>query len=228
MAKVPLRPALLLVVALVVPASASAACVTDADCDNGDTCSVPDTCVSGSCVLGGGGDVAPADLVCDAELYTDLGFVLRKLSIRKRTSPIADNSSAKGVGFLVVSDGSPMAAFTDPDGITIRVQDGLWDSPTSPSDGVDASYAWPADSCEQAENRIICTSPTRISFARFKRSRIAPNEWAVTFKMKRLGDLQGPFFRPVRVVFTYRGDRHRSVELNLCELVGAGLRCRAV
>jgi hypothetical protein len=54
MAKVPLRPVLLLVVALVVPASAFAACVTDADCDNGDTCSLPDTCVSGSCVLNGG------------------------------------------------------------------------------------------------------------------------------------------------------------------------------
>jgi len=25
-----------------------AACTTDAECDNGDTCSVPDTCMSGS------------------------------------------------------------------------------------------------------------------------------------------------------------------------------------
>src|SRR5690242_527830 len=40
------------------------ACSTDADCDNGDVCSVPDTCVAGICLLGGGGDVN-GDLVCD-------------------------------------------------------------------------------------------------------------------------------------------------------------------
>src|SRR4029077_17514755 len=52
-------------------ASIALACVTDAECDNADPCSAPDTCNAGSCVLGGGGD-ANDDLVCDAEF--DPGF----------------------------------------------------------------------------------------------------------------------------------------------------------
>jgi hypothetical protein len=53
-------------------------CTIDADCDNSDTCSVPDLCVSGSCVLGGGGD-SDGDLICDAEFNPDADLAVSKV-----------------------------------------------------------------------------------------------------------------------------------------------------
>ena len=58
-----------------------AACTTDAECDNGDTCSVPDTCMSGSCVLGGSGD-ANADLICDDEYVSGIDLQVTKIIVR--------------------------------------------------------------------------------------------------------------------------------------------------
>src|SRR5262249_43016176 len=40
-------------------------CTQNSDCSNGDSCSIPDTCVMGVCVLGGGGDT-DLDGVCNA------------------------------------------------------------------------------------------------------------------------------------------------------------------
>jgi len=69
-------------------------CTTDAECDNGDTCSVPDQCQGGSCVLGGGGD-PDNDLICDDEFDPSLNIKLTKLIIRTFPPPAGPSSAAR-------------------------------------------------------------------------------------------------------------------------------------
>jgi hypothetical protein len=213
----------------IIATSAALACTSDAECDDGDTCSVADVCVAGTCVSGGGGDtdVPPGtrDFVCDAELDTNLDVVVNKLVLRKRTSPAGDNSSARGKGTILTPSSSASGAFTADAGLAIRVKDALSEI-EPPNDGIDVSFAFAAGSCTTSGPKITCTSANGKSFARFKQSPFAPNQWGFFFKLKGLGNLTGPFFGPVRVVVTRGGDRHRSVLITDCALTVPGLKCR--
>ena len=53
-------------VGLLLWAPPAIACVSDAECDDGVTCTLPDTCQAGVCVPGGGGD-ADGDGTCDLD-----------------------------------------------------------------------------------------------------------------------------------------------------------------
>jgi hypothetical protein len=213
----------------IIATGAALACTSDADCDNGDTCSIADTCVSGSCVAGGGGDtdVPPGtrDFVCDGELDPNLDVVVNKLVIRKRTSPAGDNSSARGKGSILTPSSSAAGAFTADEGVAIRVKDALSDIAPD-NDGIDVTFTFAAEDCTTNLPKITCISANRKSFARFKQNPFAPNQWGFFFKLKGLGNLTGPFFGPVRVVFTRGGDRHRSVLITDCALTVPGLKCR--
>lgn len=210
-------------------AGAGAACTTDADCDNGDTCSVADVCSSGTCVVGGGGDTdAPPgtrDFVCDDEVDPDLQFVANKLVLRKRTAPTSDNSSVRGKGSVLVTPSSPMGAFTDDGGFSVRIKDTL-SQIAPPGDGIDVRFTWDASGCNTDGPTITCVSPNGKSFIRFKQNPFAPNQWNVKFKMKGLNNLTGPFFGPVRVVFSRGADRHQGVLITDCKLTTPGLKCR--
>ena len=90
--KAPLYVLLLFVSSLAfVHATPVQACTTDAECDNGDTCSLPDVCNQGSCELGGGGD-ANSDLICDGEYVSGIDLHVTKLVIR--TFPSGGPSTA--------------------------------------------------------------------------------------------------------------------------------------
>ncbi|HJQ83594.1 MAG TPA: hypothetical protein VKA21_05940 [Candidatus Binatia bacterium] len=202
---------------------AAAVCTTDAECDNGDTCSTADQCLVAVCVLGGGGD-ANDDLVCDDELDGGTTFNLTRLVLRRRNSLRSDNSAAKGGGDLFIS-GSPAGAFTGTDGISIRLKDALSSVPPT-TDGIDVSVSWAPEECTVKSTGVVsCKSLATKNFAKFKPNPIAPSQFKFTFKLKALGDLQGPFFGPVRMVLS-RGDRRSSDVIEDCQLILAGLRCR--
>src|SRR5881409_2516177 len=106
-------------------------CTTDAECDNGDTCSVPDQCQGDGCVLGGGGDT-DNNLVCDDEF--DPAATLRLTRVIIRAFPSAGRSVIRVDGDLI--DLTP--PLSGDDGIAIRVKDHLSSVPPD-GDGIDST-----------------------------------------------------------------------------------------
>jgi hypothetical protein len=221
------RPALLvLLTALaVLPATRVWACTVDADCDNGDVCSVADVCSSGTCVLGGGGD-SDANLVCDGEFAPGATINVTRSTLRKRTSSFSDNSSVRGAGDFVL-DGSAMGAFTADDGFSLRVKDVLSEV-SPPGDGIDATVTWAPGDCttHPVKLTVSCKSPDKQSFLKFKPSVLVATQWTLSFKIKRLGNLTGPFFGPVRLVLTHDTSVHRLDQIDDCRFTKSGLKCR--
>jgi hypothetical protein len=205
---------------LTVPA-AGHACVTDEECDNGDVCSVPDTCVSGTCQLGGGGD-ANDDLVCDAELDPNTTINVTRLALRRNNLVGSDASSCKGGGDLSTSG----SAFTGVDGVSLRVKDTLFDAPPV-GDGVDATVTFlPGECVVKSSGATSCRTGDRRSFAKFKPNKIVPGQYKFAYKLKGLGNLTGPFFGPVRVVLTHSGNKRIPDRIVDCKLSSSGLHCR--
>ena len=201
---------------------ATASCTVDADCDNGDTCSVPDQCVLGTCVLGGGGDLN-GDLVCDAEL-DEITIRLTKLILRRKTFPTVDNSSVKGRCDMWTS-GSPGGAFTGDQGVAIRVKDALSETPP-PGDGIDSSVGFLPSECETTSGgQVRCKRADGHATLKVSPRSLASNQYKVSFKAKGIADLAGPFFGPVRVVIS-RGQRHSSDLIQDCKLSDSGMKCR--
>jgi hypothetical protein len=219
-----IRSAAIVLALALVPTACALACMQDADCDNGDSCSQPDTCVSGSCVLGGGGD-ADDDLICDAERDPYMSFNVTRTVIKKKTLAI-DNSAAKGSGDFFIPPGSPAGAFTGAGGFSIRVKDQLSDAPPA-GDGIDATVSWPPETCVTKSNGVVtCRTPDKRSFIRFKPNPIGEGQYRFKYKLKGLGDLAGPFFGPVRIVLTRGGNRRAGDTVVDCKLILAGLTCR--
>jgi len=196
-------------------------CTDDAECDNGDTCSEPDRCVSGSCVLGGGGD-ANGDLVCDDELDSALDLRLTKLIVRLR----ALNVGAVKGGADVDWSGSPLGALLDDTGLSLRVKDAL-SNVDPPGDGIDTTIAWGGTDCASSASTgvIKCESADHKASARLKPTPLSPNQYRLRFKIAVIPGLTGPFFGPLHVVVSH-GDRHRSDEITDCKFGKAGIKCR--
>jgi hypothetical protein len=214
----------LLVGGLAAAGIVSATCTTDADCDNADTCSVPDQCLAAVCVLGGGGD-ANHDLVCDGEVDPNVNFNVTKIIIRRKDSSRSDNSAIKGSGDLFVT-GSAGGAFTGADGVGLRIRDDLAGVPPS-GDGVDFSVSWaPADCHTKGIGVLQCRTPDGHANAKFKPNPVAPGQYKFNFKLKALGDVTGPFFGPVRVVLSRGPALHAADMIQDCQLILPGIRCR--
>lgn len=200
-----------------------AACMADAECDNGDTCALPDLCLAGSCVLGGGGDL-DGDLVCDAEEDPSFSFELTKVVVRRRTAARRDNSSIKGTADLLYP--AALGPFIGAAGLAIRVKDALSVIPPA-GDGVDVTFTWGAGECSTAPSgRIRCRSGDGLSSAEFKPSPTAPDLIAFSFKIKGGTDLAGPFFGPIRVVLTRATALHQGAPIGDCRLTRSGIQCR--
>lgn len=209
-------------VALGTPRVATASCTVDADCDNGDTCSVPDVCQMNTCILGGGGDTN-GDFVCDAEL-DEITIRVTKLVLRRKTFPDVDNSSVKGRCDMWTS-GSPGGAFTGDNGVAIRIKDELSVTPP-PGDGVDSTVSFLPSECETTSGgQVRCKGGTGQATLKVSPRSLASNQYKVSFKLKGVFNLAGPFFGPVRVVIS-RGNRHSSDMIQDCKLTDSGMKCR--
>jgi len=201
------------------------ACTTDAECDNQDTCSLPDQCVLGSCILGGGGDLND-DLICDAEF--DPTIDLRLTRIVARTSDKADGDTIRGAGDFI-DLGSPGGAFTAADGIMLRAKDALsFPGVGTADDGFDVTVDFPPGACAtKPSGSVVCVGaagPLSRSRARFKPNRFAPNQKRFSFIIRGL-NLKLPFFGPVRVILTHGTTRHRLGSVSDCRIAARGIRC---
>lgn len=221
------RPVTLILFGLLTaaPTALGHACSVDADCDNDDVCSVPDTCTAGTCTLGGGGDT-DANLICDAEYDAGASMTLIRATLRKKTSPFGDNSSVRGAGDFILDD-SAGGAFTAADGFSLRVKDVLSDAAPA-GDGIDATMTWAAGGCTSNPARlaISCKSANGKSYLKLKQSLLTPSQVTFSFRMKGLGNLTGPFFGPVRAVLTHNTTVHRLDQIEDCRLTKTGLKCR--
>jgi hypothetical protein len=200
-------------------ATRASGCTVDADCDNGDTCSVPDACVGGSCVLGGGGD-ANADFICDDEFTPDADLDVNKIVAKKA----AGIGRVRGTGSFI-DLGSVGGAFTGDAGVSIRVKDTLSEVPP-PGDGIDYSFTFAPEMCQAtARPGVSCTDPATKSQAKFAHNPRAPSQLTFSFRIRQV-PLTRPFFGPVQVILTHNGQVHRRDVLTDCKLYSWGIKCR--
>jgi hypothetical protein len=209
--------------AFVLPA-AVAACTTDADCDNGDYCTVADVCdQSNMCVLGGGGD-KDANLICDDEFDPMSTMRVTKLVVKSHLAAGPTKSVVHGTGDFI--DNLQSGPFSKDDGIAIRAKDQL--SSTPDPDGVDVTVAFGAQDCAGTSDSFRCSLLTGAhlgSRATFKRNLLAPEQIKFSFVLREFPPTQ-PYFGPLRVVLTYGNQVHRPGVIIDCKLTPTGVRCR--
>jgi hypothetical protein len=210
-----LVPTWLLVVAALVAAPAAWACTSDPECDDGVACSIPDACVAGECVAGGGGD-SDADGLCDADDDSDLPLSATKITMRRDTTrPGLDNSSVKANGFFITAP--PSDVFDPLAGFTVRAREAL---------GTDVSRTYLPIDCVQTPSRVKCKSVDKTLRAVFKPVPLTPQVFQFKLKMKNFG-LEGPFLEPVTLSITQTGSVvDRSGTVSDCVLTKVGIKCR--
>jgi hypothetical protein len=174
-------------------------------CDDGVTCSTPDTCQSGVCVGDPDGDT---DTVCDGDdncpaaanpgqedldgdnvgdVCDGADGALNPTWIQLRLNSIApnDNSALKARGdFLTI----PPDAFNASAPITLTLGDGSA-VPNS------RTTTWPPAQCTSTARRIKCTTPDRQRRAVFITSPSGPGIWKFKARFRKqnlLGVLEGP------------------------------------
>ena len=201
-------------VALARPAPV-AACTTDAECDNGDYCTIADVCdQSGTCVLGGDDEFDPAS-----------NIRLTKLIIRTFPSAGPASASMHGTGNFI--DITPPGPFSSNDGIAVRVKDLLSGIPP-PGDGADVTVVFGMSDCAVASYNTTCrllSGQNQGSQAKFKRDPLALEQIKFSFRLRGL-DITKPFFGPVRVVLTDDTVIHRPGKITDCRLFPTGIKCR--
>jgi hypothetical protein len=240
----PLAQVLIAVVtcAALVTARAAWACTTDAECDDGDSCSVADTCVSGACVSGGGGDT-DGDGVCELDDTcpgvanptqidldgdglgnacddTDAPLNVIVFKVQGRRNPTNPNGRMFAKGDFIVLPPYDQLSLTG--GLLLRVKDQL---------GLDASFTWAPGDCQTTgAGAIKCKDATRKRKAIIKPLEADPRIYRYAFRLKRL-DVSGPFLEPVVVTITTGPatlvlGTDRVGDITDCATTNRGLACR--
>ncbi len=182
-------------------------------CDDGVTCSIPDSCQSGAGQGGGGGDTN-MNGVCDAD---DIGpLSITQIKLKGQKFPGANNGSISGKGSFPATPptGDPFDASA---GITVRVEDAL---------NADQQYTFsPAECLTKGtvlpQLKIKCKSTDRNSKADFKGQKKLPGAFAWKIKLKRLG-MSAPFMAPVTVTVVNGAGVTRAGSSAACSASGSG------
>jgi hypothetical protein len=211
-----LRIALAAVLAgLLCAAAPAAACVTDAECDDGDVCTGVETCVAGACEPGTPLPDLDDDGECDASDASDAVLTITKVRLRRNSASQGDKSSIKANGFFVTAP--PADTFDPRSGFSVRVVDGI---------GLDVTRAFAAADCQAAGLKTKCKSPDRSLQAVWRPLSGTPEVLQFSLVLKKQG-LAGPFDGPIELTITEAGtsiDRHGVV--TDCVLKITGLACR--
>lgn len=204
-----------LLAGVLLAAVPAAACITDAECDDGDVCTGVETCVTGACQPGTPLPDLDQDGDCDVSDPADAILTITKIRLRRNSASQGDKSSIKSNGFFVTAP--PADAFDPSAGFTVRIVDGI---------GLDLTRSFAAVDCRAAGTKTKCKTPDRSLQAIWKPLLDTPEVMQFTLVLKRLG-LAGPFNGPIQLTITQAGtsiDRHGVV--TDCILKITGLACR--
>jgi hypothetical protein len=222
-----------ILLSVAAPTSA-AACVGDAECDDGVTCTLPDTCQLGVCVPGGGGD-ADGDMLCDADDNcpdfanagqsdldgddegdacddddVDLNVVIARM--RRSVNASKPNGAILSKGdFLRLPPEGPITASG---GFVVRVKDQV---------GLDMAFAFTQGECLANDKaRIKCKNADNTRQLILQPvSGTNQQDYRYSAKFSKL-PLTGPFFMPVRITIT---NAPATLEEGI-DRVGSILDCR--
>lgn len=203
-----------LLAAVLLAAGPAAACVTDAECDDGDACTGTETCDAGVCQPGTPLPDLDEDGDCDLTDPADAVLSITKIRLRRNSASQGDKSSIKATGFFVTEP--PSDTFDPRNGFSVRVVDGV---------GLDISRSFAAADCQAAGLKTKCKTPDRALQAVWK-PLATPEVIRFSLVLRKLG-LPGPFNGPVELTVTEAGtsiDRHGIVAD--CVLKITGLACR--
>ncbi len=178
-------------------------------CDDGVTCSIPDSCQAGVC--DGDPDVN-MNGTCDAD---DVG----PLSLLRVT--VKGQAGGGGNGKIVLKGTFPYAPPTDvvdPDAaVTLRVEDG---------GSADQQVVFGPGTCSAKGTKVTCRSLDRKSKALFKPDRRVANTMQYKAKLGGLA-FNGPFTGPVTLTLTYGSGTDRAGAIATCVARGTNdLTCK--
>lgn len=220
---------------------------TPCDVPGSVTCTFIDTCQSGVCTAGGGGDTdgdgtCEADDNCpgvanpdqaDLDADTDgnacdpedriLNVVVARVKMNIGTPAKPTGGLLARGDFLATPPEAPLSAAT---GMLVRVED---------SETLDVTIVWPASECETNSKGLIkCKSPDKKKHLIVKPVNGSGGTlFRYTFRASRL-DLQGPFFEPMVVTITTGPGNpptlvtglDRKGEIIDCRQTNIGMSCR--
>ncbi len=187
--------------------------VDGTSCDDGVTCSVPDTCQAGACL---GEEDGNSNGTCDVDEVGPL--TVTKLTVKGQSGPGANGKViAKGT----FPTNPPADVFDASGPITVRYQDAL---------GADQAITFGLGTCVVKGNpslpKVLCKSIDRKSKATFKADRKVLNQFQLKVKLGALS-FNGPFQGPATITLTYGPGTVRQGSIAACVARGTNdLKCK--
>jgi hypothetical protein len=183
-------------------------------CDDGITCSIPDSCQSGVC--DGGGTDANANDVCDEDEVGPLA--VQQVVIKAQRAGAGNGKVIAKASFVTAPPGDTLDA-SGP--ITLRAEDLMT---------VDVQYTWPVGECTlrgpAGRQKVVCKSADRKSKATFKPDRQVTNGFKLKAKLGNLA-IDPPFAGPAVLTLTYGPGTVRSGSIAACVAKPTSLKCKA-
>ncbi|MBY0277447.1 right-handed parallel beta-helix repeat-containing protein [Candidatus Binatia bacterium] len=188
-------------------------------CDLGTTCSVSETCASGTCIAPTGAQDADGDGICNADdgcPNCDFPFAIEKGRVVRDTGGLRHNGKVVAKASFLAPIGSP-GELNVAAPIALRVRDGG-------TLAVDATFQ-PAD-CKSRRNIVTCKSSDRRYNLRVKPFRPRDNSGLqiLNFTLKALSI--GPSFQaPLSIQLRHGAGISRTGSITTCQTAPGLLRC---
>jgi len=180
-------------------------------CDDGVTCSIPDTCEAGVCESNGGPD-SNMNGTCDADEIGPLTLLKSTVKAQK-----LGNARGKFVAKGLLPTAPPADDLDTNATITVRIEDG---------GTLDQSRTFAVGEClPKGTSKVLCRSVDRQAKAVFTAPKSTPGTYKFTVKVGGLA-IDPPFASPVTLTVTYDGGRIRQGSAGNCKIAPVAIKCK--